>query len=340
MPSKLVSLFFLLLLSCGSAETKEPLISDQEAHEQALMEGLYLDLGGEPQYVEILGQSEKNPVLLFIHGGPGWPQTPQFRYYNLDIAKDFTVVLWEQRGAGQSYLNNPQPENLSLAQIVSDGHELTQWLQKKFRTKKIYLAGYSWGSIVGTILADKYPDDYLAYIGIAQLINMDKGMALSRNWLTVQAKRAGKRQLQRSIDSLRNPANYPDQLSRFYRQYQLLNEFNGAIFNKLSEARTQRAMNKYSDYQGYDWLEVWSASASALQEDMFGINLSKVDSLDVPVYLLQGRHDWNIPSVLAAEWLDKLSAPTKQLVWFEKSGHGPLEEEPEEFNAAIRALLE
>jgi pimeloyl-ACP methyl ester carboxylesterase len=53
------------------------------------------------------------------------------------------------------------------------------------------------------------------------------------------------------------------------------------------------------------------------------------------VTLLLGRHDWNVPSVLADEWLDSLSAPRKELVWFENSGHGPLEEEPARFDSVL-----
>jgi len=73
------------------------------------------------QYVEILKILEKNPVLLFVHGGPAWPQTPQFRYFNKEIAEKYTVVVWEQRGAGKSFMRNPTPGDISLSQIISDG---------------------------------------------------------------------------------------------------------------------------------------------------------------------------------------------------------------------------
>lgn len=94
-----------------------------------------------------------------MHGGPGWPQTPQLRYFNENLTKSVTLVAWEQSGSGQSYMNNSNPKNLSLDQIIYDAHELTLILKKKFNKDKIYLAGFSWGSIIGLRLALKYPQD-------------------------------------------------------------------------------------------------------------------------------------------------------------------------------------
>ena len=149
-----------------------------------------LVLGGEKQYVEITAESDEAPVLLFIHGGPGWPQTPFLRYFNSDLSKRFVLVSWDQRGCGKSYMSNPNPPNMTLAQIVSDAHELTAYLKKKFSQRRIYLAGFSWGSIVGMELAQKYPEDYSAFISISQVVNINKGMEVTQQWLTEEAKKS------------------------------------------------------------------------------------------------------------------------------------------------------
>ncbi|NJO02079.1 MAG: hypothetical protein HC880_10620 [Bacteroidia bacterium] len=96
----------------------------------------FMRLGGEEQYVEIRGSLPQNPVLLYIHGGPGWPQTPQLRYFSAELAEAFNLVIWEQRGSGQSYMKNPQATQINLAQIVADGHELTQILKKNSASPK------------------------------------------------------------------------------------------------------------------------------------------------------------------------------------------------------------
>ena len=140
--------FSLLVTGCKN------LSSNKEAS-VIQSEELYFDLGGVQQYIEILKSSDNNPVLLFVHGGPAWPQTPQFRYFNKEIANKFTVVIWEQRGAGKSYLKNKTPGNISLNQIIDDGQELVKIIKDKFNVEKIYLAGYSWGSIVGLKMVEE-----------------------------------------------------------------------------------------------------------------------------------------------------------------------------------------
>ncbi len=321
------------LLACQ--ENKSKLNRSEPINEQ-----LYLELGGAEQYVEIISQSSEKPVLLFIHGGPAWPQTPQLRYLNSDLAKSYTLVIWEQRAAGKSYMRNPDPENISLQQIVQDGHELTLWLKKKFAQQKIYLAGYSWGSLVGVQLADKFPNDYMAYIGIAQLVHMDRGMEISRDWLSKQIQAAHDHASMKRLDSLKNPSFYPSKLDRFFNQWILLNQYHGAVYNEDAEAVVQKAMHHYDDYNDYEWFSVWENSSRKLESDMYGADVREISQLSMPVFLIEGRHDWNIPAVLAEQWLEDLTAPKKKLYWFEKSGHGPLEEEAEKFNNVMRIIVE
>lgn len=167
----LVSIAFSLLVNIGCrnlSSNKEALAIQSEEH--------YFNLGGVDQYIEIHKSTDTNPVLLLVHGGPAWPQTPQFRYLHKEIADKFTVVIWEQRGAGKSYIKNKTPGNISLNQIIDDGKELIKIIKDKLNVDQIYLAGYSWGSIVGLKMVEESPSDFYAYIGIAQLINKKRGM--------------------------------------------------------------------------------------------------------------------------------------------------------------------
>ena len=337
---KIILLGILLVAFSCQNNSNNPKSSIQENEESPINEQHFVNLGGVAQYVELLGDAKENPVLLFIHGGPGWPQTPQLRYFNADISKRFTLAIWEQRGAGKNFAKNPNPGNLTLDQIVQDGHELTLWLQKKFNQKKIYLAGYSWGSLIGVELANDYPNDYHAYIGVAQFINKDKGMKISQDWLREQAIAAGKQEDLIRIDSLKDLSNYEDKADQFFQQWLLLNEYNGAVYTKEALEESEKAAIAYDDYKDYDWMGVYNVSAKAMQEDLYVANIFDVKSLEIPIYLIQGRHDWNVPSSLAKEWLDSLEAPKKEIFWFEKSGHGPLEEEPDKFNQTIMGLLE
>ena len=101
---------FLIFWSSVCQSQTNPKTEKTKERNTAVDEKSFIELGGEKQYVEITGVSSKNPVLLFLHGGPGWPQTPHLRYFNSDLTKSLILVAWEQSGCGKSYMNNPQPK--------------------------------------------------------------------------------------------------------------------------------------------------------------------------------------------------------------------------------------
>jgi pimeloyl-ACP methyl ester carboxylesterase len=317
----------MLLLSCNSNAPKKGI---------PVNEMQYLDLGGEKQYVEITGESDTKPVLLFLHGGPGWPQTPFLRYFNKDLTKDFILVSWDQRGSGLSYVSNPNPANMSLQQIVSDAHDLTAYLKSKFKQRKIYIAGYSWGTIVGMQLAMQYPEDYEGYIAISQIINMKKGMDITQQWLKDEATKINDTATLNTLLKLKDTAFCKTDLDCFMQQYQLLNKYKGAVYNDSIAAIEQKVMGMYKDYKNYDWNKAFEFSAAHLAKDMFAADFTKVERLNVPVYFLAGKHDWNVPSVITGIFEENLIAPEKKMFWFKASAHALLIEEAAEFNETMR----
>lgn len=298
-------------------------------------------MGGSNQYVEITAASDQQPVLLFIHGGPGWPQTPQLRYFNADLTSAFILATWDQRGCGKSFMNDSTAENLSLDQITADAHELTQYLKTKYKKKKIFLAGFSWGSVVALTLAQKYPEDYFAYVGISQVINIPKGMTVTQDWLRERATAKQDLETLKTLSKLarKDSSLCNGSLSCFMVQYELLSKYHGAVFNPASDKEVEKAVTKYDDYKNYDWNKGFFYSATRLEKDMFGTDFTNLKKLSIPAYFIEGRHDWNVPAVLVDQFVSKLSAPKKKIVWFEKSGHGPLEEEPLKFNKTMIRLL-
>lgn len=336
MKLRLLAVWIGLLLGCRSSPPARATSSAD-----GIAEHMYLTLGGSPQYVEITSASAGQPVLLFIHGGPGWPQTPMLRALNASLADGVTLVSWDQRGAGLSYLRDSTPGNVTLDQIVADGHELTQYLQGRFHQQKIYLAGFSWGSIVGVRLVQQYPEDYAGYIGVGQVVNVRRGVSVSQEWLRGQMQAADDTAgLQVLADLSRDkPTRCHGDMGCFIVQHGLLEKYHGATYQPATNQSVEAAMKQYPDYAAYNWDRGFEFSVEHLEADLFNTDLTGVRQLDVPVTLLLGRHDWNVPSVLAAEWLDSLSAPRKRLVWFEKSGHGPLEEEPARFDSVLLTAI-
>jgi proline iminopeptidase len=327
----------ILLFSCSDSTKPQVENNSSTTDSASVNEKTFIELGGDKQYVEMTGVSSKNPVLLFLHGGPGWPQTPHLRYFNADLTKSITLVAWEQAGCGKSYMNNPNPKNLSIDQLISDAHELTLILKNKFHQNKIYLAGFSWGSVIGLQLIKKYPNDYAAYFGISQVIDLNKSIELSRNWIKEQAKQKKDTKMLKLVAQLekQDTTLCKNTLDCFFKKYEFLTEYGGAIYTKEAEAQIKIAETKYDDYKNYDWLKGFMFSCDRLGNALFETNLTSITSVDVPVYFFVGRHDWSLPTIVTEDFFKKLTAPKKEIVWFENSGHEPLEEEPNAFNQAI-----
>jgi proline iminopeptidase len=332
--------FFLvtiLLFSCRDSTKRQVENNSSTIDSVSINEKTFIELGGDKQYVEMTGVSSKNPVLLFLHGGPGWPQTPHLRYFNADLTKSITLVAWEQSGCGKSYMNNPNPKNLSIDQLINDAHELTLILKNKFHKDKIYLVGFSWGSVIGLQLIKKYPNDYAAYFGISQVIDLNRSIELSRNWIKEQAKQKNDIKMLKLVAQLekQDTALCKNTLDCFLKKYEFLTEYGGAIHTKEAETQIKIAETKYEDYKNYDWLKGFTYSCDRLGNALFETNLTTITNVEVPVYFFVGRHDWSLPTIVTEDFVKKLVAPKKEIVWFENSGHEPLDEEPKAFNQAI-----
>lgn len=143
-----------------------------------------VELGNMKQCILSRGNDISNPVLLWLHGGPGSSQMPIARYYNGDLEKEFIVVHWDQRGAGKSNPPDFNEETMTIEQFINDAHELTQCLKNKYNKEKIYLLGHSWGTQFGIKLVEQYPEDYYAYIGVSQVTDSFKAQEIAYNWLS------------------------------------------------------------------------------------------------------------------------------------------------------------
>jgi pimeloyl-ACP methyl ester carboxylesterase len=293
-------------------------------------------LGGVDQWVVIRGQNVANPVLLFLSGGPGGSELPMVRHNLAPLESQFTIVIWEQRGAGKSYAAGPV-ENITATQLESDAHELTLLLEQRFNQPKIYVLGSSWGTILGTRLAQKYPDLFYAYIGTGQMVNTTENDIATYTWAVEQARLAGNSAAEATITQYGPPP-----FDGLFAGLRYANYLEGGEF----QFELQGAASK--EY----WANPFATSEFGLLDDVHAVNgtirgmdtiyvqelrdldfEAQVPQLALPVYLIEGRFDHNASSQIAERWFNKLQAPGKQFIWFEHSGHPPYDFEPTRFNA-------
>ena len=141
-----------------------------------IQESYKTKIGGIDQWLNVRGQDKANPIILFIHGGPASPLMPTMWQFQRPIEEYFTVVNYDQRGAGKTYVRGPTPTRSATpctsTRYVDDAIEIAEHVRKRYGKKQADPDGHSWGTIVGMKAALKRPDLFYAYVGIGQVINM------------------------------------------------------------------------------------------------------------------------------------------------------------------------
>jgi len=307
-----------------------------------------VELGGLDQYIIIRGADSTKHVILFLHGGPGSPEFAFMKHFNPDLEKDFVMVYWEQRGAGKSYSKNTPVESMNMEQFISDTRELSEYLAKRFNQEKIYIMGHSWGSLLGILTAYKHPEYFHAYFGIGQVGNQYEGEQLSYEWAKEQAR---KRDDHKSLKAL-NRLVVPDSLATnevwlnyLMTQRKYVNAFGGGTTQDATSMWPLiKMVLKAREYTLGDKMNFMAGGMFSLKHlwhEVVCTNLfHEIDSMQVPVYIFQGNHDYTTPYPIAKAFYEQLKAPHKGFFTFENSAHSPVFEEVEKFNAILKDITQ
>ena len=149
----------------------------------SLSERVTVEIGGIPQGMIIQSVDPANPVLLFLHGGPGMTEVFMELDYPTGLERHFTMVWWEQRGAGMSFSPDIPPETMTMEQMIADTIEVADYLRDRFDQDRILLLGHSWGSYLGIQVAAAAPDRFLAYVGMAQIVHQLRSEVMAHAYL-------------------------------------------------------------------------------------------------------------------------------------------------------------
>jgi pimeloyl-ACP methyl ester carboxylesterase len=286
-------------------------------------------IGGIEQWVLIRGHDRTKPLLLFLHGGPGMPVMFLAHACQRKLERDFVVVNWDRRGSGKSFDSRAPGSALTVSQTLEDTYDLTRQLRARFGQETIYLVGHSWGSYLGLLAVRGHPDYYRAFIGMGQMAgNREEVRALRHSLLTRVAKEAGESKLLSGMAD-KNAEITEDDLFRAGGELHASRSFWPILLTGLRapEYTFRDALNvkKGADLVGRDM------KYDVLPKPLEG----EIPKFDVPIFFFLGRHDFNTPSQLAAEYLDRIQAPLKQVVWFEESAHFPFFEETDYFHKVL-----
>lgn len=281
-------------------------------------------LGDLDQWINIRGRDRSNPVVLFLHGGPGMPMMYLAHKFQRPLEEHFVCVQWDQRGAGKSYSKNVPVESLTVEQILSDAFELTELLRKRFEKEKVYLIGHSWGTYTGMLLVERHPELFEAFVSIGQVVDETRSREIADIFIKEQAQKRGN---EKALDEM---AKDPDG----FREKWLF-AFGGELYGETSYTPFIMAGLKSPEYGLFDIQKVARGSNFSSKYMVYdaieGTILQNIHSIDIPVYFFTGRHDYTTPFELIELFYEQLKAPQKQLIWFDKSAHFPFYEEPKRF---------
>lgn len=283
-------------------------------------------LGGVEQWIQIRGHDRTKPILLFLHGGPGFPQMP-FSQLNAELEKAFVVVQWDQRGAGKSYSWSIPDESMRVARFVSDSRELVQFLLRRFKQPKIYLVAHSWGTLIGALMVAQNPEVLYAYVSIGQVASLPETQQVRYQFAVDAATKENNQQAVTELRRIGRPPHSTFEQCNVMEKW--VNHYSAEENRPIPPSRFFRLA---FDSPVYSWLDLariplgFKFSFENLWREIFyDVDLFKqTPRIEVPVYFFLGRHDSVVTTDVTQHYFDALEAPRgKQLIWFDRSGHWP-----------------
>jgi proline iminopeptidase len=303
-----------------------------------------VNIGGIPQWFHARGAHKSDPVLLWLHGGPGTPMMPFESMWQKPLEEHFIVVHWDQRGSGKTYFEAPAQTQNNYDLMLSDAQAAVAMIKQRYGKQRVVIVGHSWGSMLGLGLIKTRPQDIAAYVGTGQVVDITQN---ERQGYLATLAEAQRLKDTVAIKELEGIAPYPEANGETPEpKIEMLRKWENAYgfgISRRYRAQINDVMPKVAlsspEYGLKDvsyFLRDTGPTPVQLDSDMDAFKASKWGKdFKVPMFLFLGRHDWQTPSALAAPWLDTITAPSKRVIWFEKSAHSPMIDEPEAFAKAL-----
>ncbi len=318
--------------------------STQPATAQDFHREEYVELGGIDQWISMRGSSERNPIILIVHGGPGFSNAAHTSAFD-SWQGNFTIVDWDQRGAGRTFLRHgPNGSGqISIERIAQDGIELSRYLVRHLERDRVVVLGLSFGTIVALKMVTAEPALFEAYIGTGQLVNRADGDALGYQETLREARRVNNQEAVRALEDLGAPP-WPDAGT-----WNTAKGWAGRMTRPEDPSSRIRLNAMMEDLlnRGYSPEEVQAILDGARYTvGQLAPHQSEFDArvfaarIEVPVFLFQGENDLNTATGLAIEWFDTLHAPQKELHIVPGGSHGAFYANADEFLAFVAGRID
>ena len=307
-------------------------------------------LNGIDHAITIRGEHRDNPAVLFLHGGPGWPSMPWSYKYFRAWEKKFTVIQWDQRGAGKTFCANPDydPSDASFEDYLSDAEAMVGYLREYLNKEKIIIFGQSWGSLLGVHLVKKRPGWISAYVGSGQIFNSWEHEKDGFAFALGKAYALGDEEGLQDLSELQPYPGGDNFIEKIFVQRTYIEKYGGTLVSQKSVMDYYlNAFFHSPDYSLADWECFFKSIEGNNHQNLLARQFKKDSDIgnlqrlgfkfDVPMFFFLGDHDKQVSTRLGIQYFLSISAPLKRLIMFENSAHGPFLEEPEKFIKSMEA---
>lgn len=315
----------------------------------SLSEKFVMDINGAPNGFFINSRDINNPVLLLVSSGPG---TDDYvftdKYEDMHLEDDFTVVYWDYRWMCIAYDNTVRKDEITLKNLLDDTQAVTGYLKERFNKDKIYIMGFSGGTHIALREAQRHPEDYHAYIGMAQCVTDSKeNDTLIYNFMKdVFTRRSDKKNLSKLESAVEHLGDGSVKCRNWYDYVMLLHDAGGGTIKDKTEfagitwpiltAKCYTVKEKINYVRG---MKMYRTTPLSKELDGFDYR-ENLTEFKIPVYFISGETDYNCPWELVKDYNEKIKAPGKGFYLIKDSAHSPLWENPEDTCKVLKDIKE
>ncbi len=312
----------------------------------------YVEINGIQQAIHIKGNDQKNPILLFLHGGPGFTEMPVSYRYQKEWEDHFIVVQWDQRSAGKTYVANRDiapANNDGIKLRVNDCIQLSEFLLARFQKEKLVLTGHSWGSVLGICTIKEKPELFSTFIGIGQLVNLADSEVLGYQQTVSLAEQANN---EKDLHTLQKLLPYPNQNQQasytpeFAKKMMSLRKLQGEYEIGMPASYIENfryfVCSPYYSLRdlSYYLTDVFSQNYALYQWLYEDFDLRQIDlQFEIPMIFIYGQNDWTTPySLFEEEVFDRIQSPKKELHILDHAAHRPMNDNPSAFLEILKKI--
>ena len=320
--------------SATAMDARATIAAAQALPPGAIDERKTVAIGGIRQWITVRGARRDNPILLFLHGGPGTPMMPESWTFQRPWEDYFTVVQWDQRGAGKTFsaAGRKPGTPLSIDLMTNDAIELAEYLRTTYGKRKIFLMGHSWGTVLGLEVARRRPDLLFAYIGVGQVVDMVRNEEAGYRLVRAAARRQHNARAIAQLDAI---APYPGAdgalpLHKTAVERRWAGALRGMVYSATGEDEDARRRLS-PDYTAADVAAARQgemATVTALWPALSRTSFAGLRRLDCPLFIFAGERDMVTPAALARAFFDRVQAPSKRFFLVPDAAHYVVNEAP------------